>query len=98
MLKIDRSFVAQLDQCPEGLQIVQTILSLARNLGIEAVAEGVETERHLAILKSLDCDFGQGYFFARPLSATALAGLLKEKSLLAGHDATVPGILSAPFR
>jgi diguanylate cyclase (GGDEF)-like protein len=98
VLKIDRSFVTQLDQCPEGLQIVQTILSLARNLGIEAVAEGVETERHLAILKSLDCDFGQGYFFARPLSATAFAGLLKEKSPLTEHDATVVGTLSTPLR
>ncbi|MNT04193.1 Phytochrome-like protein cph2 [compost metagenome] len=88
VLKIDRSFVTQLDQCPEGLQIVQTILGLARALGIEAVAEGVETERHLAVLKSLDCDFGQGYLFARPLSATAFAGLLKEKSLPAGHDST----------
>ncbi|MBD2837256.1 EAL domain-containing protein [Pseudomonas sp. JM0905a] len=78
VLKVDRSFVTQLDQCPEGLQIVQTILSLARNLGIEAVAEGVETEQHLQILKSLDCDFGQGYYFARPLPASAFIALLKE--------------------
>ncbi|WP_044873059.1 EAL domain-containing protein [Pseudomonas sp. LFM046] len=88
VLKIDRSFVTQLDQCPEGRQIVQTILSLARNLGIEAVAEGVETAKHLAILKSLDCDFGQGYFFARPLSAAAFALLLEDRSSLAGQKAT----------
>ncbi|MDH4554621.1 EAL domain-containing protein [Pseudomonas sp. BN417] len=98
VLKIDRTFVTQLDQCPEGRQIVQTILSLARNLGIEAVAEGVETERHLAILQSLDCDFGQGYLFARPLSATAFAGLLNDKSLPAGHESTEPGTRAAPLK
>lgn len=90
VLKIDRSFVTQLDQRPEGLQIVQTILSLARNLGIEAIAEGVETKRHLEILKSLECDFGQGYYFARPLSADAFLALLQNAQLPTGQTATDP--------
>ncbi|MGO4328929.1 putative bifunctional diguanylate cyclase/phosphodiesterase [Cupriavidus sp. 2TAF22] len=77
ILKIDRSFVAQLDRGHEGLQVVQTIMSLARNLGIEVVAEGTETQRHVTHLKSLGCDFGQGYFFSKPLESVALSALLE---------------------
>ncbi|MFC5694208.1 putative bifunctional diguanylate cyclase/phosphodiesterase [Pseudomonas sp. GCM10022186] len=91
VLKIDRSFVAELDQCPEGAQLVQTILSLARNLGIEAVAEGVETEQHLRILGSLGCNFGQGYFFDRPLAPATFAERLRAGRAPAGQKATDPG-------
>ncbi|MCY0854137.1 EAL domain-containing protein [Cupriavidus sp. D39] len=80
ILKIDRSFVAQLDRGHEGLQVVQTIMSLARNLGIEVVAEGTETQKHVTHLKSLGCDFGQGYFFSKPLESVALAALLEARS------------------
>ncbi|AOE87958.1 putative bifunctional diguanylate cyclase/phosphodiesterase [Pseudomonas sp. TCU-HL1] len=88
VLKIDRSFVTQLDRCPEGVQLVQTILSLARNLGIEAVAEGVETEQHLSILKSLGCAFGQGYFFDQALPASAFIARLQDKVPPNGQKAT----------
>jgi len=77
ILKIDRSFVAQLDRGHEGLQIVQTIMSLARNLGIEVVAEGAETKGHVTHLKSMGCDFGQGYFFSEPLESSSLTALLE---------------------
>ncbi|MFZ6050171.1 putative bifunctional diguanylate cyclase/phosphodiesterase [Pseudomonas sp. CR3202] len=90
VLKIDRSFVAELDHCPEGAQLVQTILSLARNLGIEAVAEGVETEQHLRILGSLGCNFGQGYFFDRPLAPATFAERLRDGQAPAGQNATDP--------
>ncbi len=76
VLKIDRSFILRMDECNEGLQIVQTIISLARNLGIEVVAEGTETAAHVAQLKSLNCDFGQGYYFSRPVVAAGIRGLL----------------------
>ncbi len=79
ILKIDRSFVAQLDRGEEGLQIVQTIMSLARNLGIEVVAEGTETSRHVEHLRALGCDFGQGYFFSRPLESEDVSTLLRER-------------------
>ncbi len=97
VLKIDRSFMIQLDQCPEALQIVQTILSLARNLGLEVVAEGVETQRHLMILKSLGCDFGQGYYFARPLPESALIALLRERPPPLGHTGTDPEVFVTPL-
>ncbi|MRK21231.1 bifunctional diguanylate cyclase/phosphodiesterase [Pseudomonas sp. JG-B] len=98
VLKIDRSFMIQLDQCPEGLQIVQTILSLARNLGLEVVAEGVETQRHLTILKSLGCDFGQGYYFAKPLPEPALIALLQDRPQPLGQTGTDPGAFVTPIQ
>ncbi len=79
ILKIDRSFVTAIDQSGQGLQIVQTIISLARSLGMKVVAEGAETQAQVAILKSLGCDFCQGYFFSRPLAAQAI-GLLLDKT------------------
>ena len=79
ILKIDRSFVSQMDAGNDGLQIVRTIISLADNLGMAVVAEGAETQAQVTQLKLLGCEYCQGYFFSRPLAATAaermLAGL-----------------------
>ncbi len=66
-LKIDRSFVADIGIDDHRGVIPRTIVSLAHSLGMDVVAEGIETERQLEILKSYDCDIGQGYFFARPM-------------------------------
>jgi len=66
-LKIDRSFVAAMDQNGECREIVRTILSLAKTLGLDVIAEGAETTAQVEYLESLDCQFGQGYFFGRPL-------------------------------
>ncbi len=67
VLKIDRSFVAGMLHNRESRQIVKTILGLASSLGMEAVAEGVETEEQMRELHSLGCQYGQGYLFSRPL-------------------------------
>ncbi|MEC4803237.1 MAG: EAL domain-containing protein [Jaaginema sp. PMC 1079.18] len=66
-LKIDRSFTQKMSQNAKSLDIVKTILLLARSLNLEAIAEGVETPEDVKLLQSLDCEFGQGYYFARPL-------------------------------
>ncbi|HEU4835783.1 MAG TPA: bifunctional diguanylate cyclase/phosphodiesterase [Pyrinomonadaceae bacterium] len=66
-LKIDRSFVTSMNAADENLQIVKTIITLAGNLGMQVVAEGVETEEQLHQLKSLKCQYGQGYLFSTPL-------------------------------
>ena len=66
-LKIDRSFVSQMCQSQENLEIVQAIIALAHSLGMVAVAEGIETPEQLQQLQALGCDFGQGYYFAKPL-------------------------------
>lgn len=65
-LKVDRSFVGDMDAF-ENLVIVRTIVSLAHNLGLDVVAEGIETERQRAFLAELRCEFGQGYLFSPPL-------------------------------
>ncbi|MGC9503868.1 putative bifunctional diguanylate cyclase/phosphodiesterase [Baaleninema sp.] len=69
VMKIDRSFVMQLLENPKSLEIVRNILLLAQNLRLQTIAEGVETELQLRQLELLNCDFGQGYWFDRPLPA-----------------------------
>ena len=76
LLKIDRSFIAALDQGSENLSIVRTIMRLAKDLGIDVVAEGTETIAQLDHLKALNCKFGQGYYFSRPMEAAEIRKLL----------------------
>jgi diguanylate cyclase (GGDEF)-like protein/PAS domain S-box-containing protein len=76
-LKIDRSFVSRMRPGNENSAIVQTVITLARNLNMETVAEGIETEEQLTQLKALACDYGQGYLFSKPVMAEAASGLLK---------------------
>src|ERR1051325_5643892 len=66
-LKIDRSFISRMNQADENLQIVRTIVTLAGNLGMQVIAEGVETEDQLNQLKLLKCQYAQGYLFSKPL-------------------------------
>jgi len=68
-VKIDRSFIANID-CSEGAAIVKTIITLAENLGMKVIAEGVETRRQMALLRLLGCHDGQGYWFSRPVPAS----------------------------
>ncbi|RYG53128.1 EAL domain-containing protein, partial [bacterium] len=75
-LKIDRSFIARMNEDGENREIVRTILSLGKNLGMEVVAEGVEEIEQLVDLRNLDCKHGQGYFFARPLTSDQAQDLL----------------------
>lgn len=77
MVKIDRSFVAGIGFCAEDEAIVTAIVQLAHTLGLETVAEGVETAAQLAALSRLGCDQGQGYHFNRPGPAGAIADLLR---------------------
>ncbi len=71
ILKIDRAFVDQMTDGSENIEIVRTIVMLAHTLNMSVVAEGVETEQQVEILKKLGCEFGQGYLFSRPLPAIA---------------------------
>ena len=76
-LKIDRSFVTRIEEKDENVEIVRTIATLARNLGMEVVAEGVETEDQLACLKALNCEYAQGYLFSRALEAGAASNFIE---------------------
>ena len=75
-LKIDRSFISNMDKDAEGREIVRTIIVLAHNLDLTVVAEGTETEEQISQLKQLDCELAQGYFFSRPANAEAIGELL----------------------
>jgi diguanylate cyclase (GGDEF)-like protein/PAS domain S-box-containing protein len=76
-IKIDRSFVGQLDDESQRREIVGTLVALARNLGMQSIAEGVETARQLERLALLDCDFVQGHVVSHPLAAREAAALLR---------------------
>jgi len=76
-LKIDRSFVARLTTDNDNA-IVRTISTLARNLGMEVIAEGIETEEQHQQLKMLGCEYGQGYLFSRPVSKDNVGHLLAQ--------------------
>ena len=78
-LKIDRSFVSQMDFCTDSQEIVRTILSLAHNLGIDVTAEGVETAEQNAQLLEMQCELGQGFFFSEPLDAMSMTKLLERQ-------------------
>jgi diguanylate cyclase (GGDEF)-like protein/PAS domain S-box-containing protein len=75
-LKVDRSFVSKVDVDGEQLAIARTIITLAWNLGMEVVAEGVETMKQLAQLRSLQCDYAQGFLFSLPLDVASVEHLM----------------------
>lgn len=75
-LKIDRSFINPIDKNSESLGLVPAIITIAHSLGMSAIAEGVETQQQLAKLRTLNCGFGQGYLFSKPLGSKLAADLL----------------------
>ncbi|MBD1996887.1 EAL domain-containing protein [Leptolyngbya sp. FACHB-541] len=77
-LKIDRSFITRIDSEGEQLEIVRAIVKLAWNLGMDVIAEGVETASQLAQLKALRCEYVQGFFFSKPLDRTMAEALLRQ--------------------
>jgi diguanylate cyclase (GGDEF)-like protein/PAS domain S-box-containing protein len=76
ILKIDRSFVAQIGRSSRDREIVAAVTAMSHALGITVVGEGIETSSQLDALAGLDCDQGQGFLFARPLSPEAVAALV----------------------
>ena len=78
VLKIDRSFIAGLDLGEDMAALVNTIVTLTRNMGIRLVAEGVETESQMTMLQALGCEFAQGYLFARPMPGSQVIDFISE--------------------
>jgi diguanylate cyclase (GGDEF)-like protein len=79
-LKIDRSFVSRIGARGENAEIVATIVALAHNLGMNVVAEGVETAEQEAQLRALRCEYAQGFFYSRPLRANDVEALLARRA------------------
>lgn len=79
-LKIDRSFVYSVGENGENSEILQTIISLAKNLKMRVIAEGIETENQLSLLQSLGCDYGQGFLLAKPKPREETETLLYQRN------------------
>jgi EAL domain-containing protein (putative c-di-GMP-specific phosphodiesterase class I) len=77
VLKIERSFIRRMTQGEQPLHIVRTIIDLARVMGMEVVAEGIETVEQYDLLREMNCRFGQGYLFARPMPFEEITPLLE---------------------
>ena len=93
-LKIDRSFVEQLERSDSARTIVRTALAMGRGLGLETLAEGVETAGQLEVLEALGCDTYQGYWFSRPLELEVFTALLPRRP--AAEDGSSAALGDAP--
>jgi EAL domain-containing protein (putative c-di-GMP-specific phosphodiesterase class I) len=89
VLKIDRSFVGRMTDGDQPLQIVRTIIELARVLGMDVVAEGIETIEQYQFLRQMGCRFGQGYLFARPMPADQINTFLRLPGRVLPHSHTL---------
>ena len=76
-LKIDKSFVTEMDRVPEAAIVARTLIHMAHDLGLRATAEGVERLPCLQMLSECGCDIAQGYLFSKPVNAAAIAALAK---------------------
>lgn len=76
-LKIDRSFVSRIGNADEHAEIIRTIITLAFNLGIDVVAEGVENIEQLTFLRRMNCNFGQGFYYSRPVNSLSAAKMIR---------------------
>ncbi len=77
VLKIDQSFISQIPGEPNDSAIVRAIIDMGKNLKHRVIAEGIETQEQLALLRAWNCEEGQGYFFSRPVPAARFARLLQ---------------------
>jgi diguanylate cyclase (GGDEF)-like protein len=80
-IKIDRSFVQGTDQRRDYAAVIHAIITLARNLGLTLVAEGIETQEQLVMLQTMECDKAQGYLFSKPLPAPEAEAYIAKKSI-----------------
>ena len=85
-IKIDRSFIGSMERREDSFEIVKSILSLSKSLGLSTVAEGVETRQQMDTLRQLSCESAQGYYFAKPMPADETLEYLKE----AATDSNLP--------
>jgi EAL domain-containing protein (putative c-di-GMP-specific phosphodiesterase class I) len=83
VLKIDRSFISEITNNAADRELVQASIALAQGLKLTVVAEGIETEEQLSMLRSLGCDFGQGYLFGKPMAPEELSSMFSRAYLRA---------------
>ena len=78
-LKIDRSFISRLGPNGENAETIRLIITLAHSLGMDVTAEGIETLQQLHLMRLLNCEYGQGYFFAKPLQPAEAEQMLRSQ-------------------
>jgi EAL domain-containing protein (putative c-di-GMP-specific phosphodiesterase class I) len=78
-IKIDKSFIQDMVKIPEDASLVQAIIAMSHSLGLNTIAEGVEDQEQLALIRELKCDFVQGYYFSKPLQPHKLAAFLSRE-------------------
>ena len=78
IVKIDRSFIENIESDAAAMHLVNSVIYIAHGLGLEVIAEGVETEAELAFLRERGCDYVQGFFVGLPMSAEMLSKLMPE--------------------
>ncbi len=78
VLKIDRSFIADIERKPEAIGLVKAIIAMAHSLGMEVIGEGVETSLQVDFIRSRECNFAQGYYYGKPLPAEAFSTWLQQ--------------------
>lgn len=76
-LKLDREFINSLTMNKQGISIIKSVVMLSKDLGLTTVAEGIETEEQLELLKLLGCDIGQGYYYAKPMSKSEFISFIQ---------------------
>jgi diguanylate cyclase (GGDEF)-like protein len=90
-LKIDKSFVWDLDHADQQSNFISTMICLAQGLNIMVVAEGIESESHFSALRALGCDYGQGFFFSRPVRVSVFDQLL----LVSEQEGLIPSLVKS---
>ncbi|ANH03004.1 EAL domain-containing protein [Shinella sp. HZN7] len=97
-IKVDRSFVTNIDSVPTGYKIVKSIIALCRDMKINCIIEGVETQDELNTLRKLDCSLVQGYYYSKPLPPSEIMGYIEAAGAKALFDGAGPNIpLTRPF-
>jgi len=86
VLKIDRSFIRDVNTDRDAASMVSAMIALAQNLGMSALAEGIETEGEWRFLVDRGCPMGQGYYFSRPVPAAEIVALHRRASLMVIED------------
>ncbi len=79
-LKVDQSFIRDLCFDPEDAAVVKAVIYLAKSFGLDAIAEGIETEEQAAALQELGCELGQGYLYGRPMEAQQMLDLIASQA------------------
>ena len=86
ILKIDRSFVQNMNDHTPDVAIVQSIATMGKGLNMKVVAEGVETVEQLELLKELGCDYAQGFLIERPMPSDKMSAYIKGRDLVASQE------------